>query len=136
MSVSDGVITWDDVLLVAEEERASSETDPSGFANISDRQKDFFIALANNVISFERYEELTYFARCYYVAHRAILSVTQAAGQGTVSSESIGGVSVSNTMPVNNPSADQGILETHFGRQYYDLKQIVKSRLKNRIFVG
>lgn len=123
-------ITWEDVLNTAILEASESELDPTGLNNFTDRQKEMIINEANRVVLFARWQDLTFDGRRYYATHKAMLAITIAAGQGTTSSENIGSVSVGMTMAVNNPTAEQGQLETHFGRQYYELKKIVMRRIQ------
>ncbi len=64
-----------------------------------------------------------------------MLAVTAAPGKGSHSGESIGTISVADTLAVNNPSALEGYLETHFGRQWFNLEQKTKSQF-DRFYVG
>ncbi len=135
MSKLDGVIAWADVENTAVLEYGESKFDPLGFANLTDAQKQLILDEAEEVILFSRWRTLAFDGRRYYAAHKGMLAVTAAAGQGTLGNESVGSVSVSNTMAVNNPGADQGILETHFGRQYDQLRNIAMQRnIRGRVY--
>lgn len=128
MSRANGIITWTEVENTAVLEFGESQFDPIGFANLTDAQKQLILDESFDVVIFEKWKTLCFDGRRYYCAHKAVLAVTPPAGQGTLAGENIGAVSTSNTMAVNNPSAEQGILETHFGRQYNQLRQTIKRR--------
>jgi len=128
------IITWQDVEATAVLEFAESEFDPAGLANIPTFSQELILDEANRVVKFFRWSENTYDGRRYYAAHKAMLAVTEAPGKGSHSGESIGSISVSDTLAVNNPDAMNGMLETHFGRQYHELEKIVNSQ-RERFFV-
>jgi hypothetical protein len=129
MPQNDGVIFWDDVLATAVLEAYESKLDPVGLENIPEKVRELILNESNLVVKFEIWGDYCFDGRRYYAAHKAALAVTPSAGQGTIGSESVGSVSVSSTLAVNNPSPQEGILETHFGRQYYQLQRIVVSQL-------
>lgn len=135
MSRADGIITWVDVENTAVLEYGESQFDPIGFANLTDAQKQLILDEAFDIVIFSRWNTLCFDGRRYYCAHKGMLAVTAAAGQGTTGSENIGSVSVSSTLAVNNPTAEQGFLETHFGRQYYNLRQtIIRRNQRGRVY--
>jgi hypothetical protein len=136
MSTADGLIVWDDVLRVAKYEAQDSGIDPNVISNFPESDREWFIQEAYNFVSAVRHGFVyAYYMRVYYTAHKAVLSLTPAAGKGTTGSESIGGVSVTNTLAVNNPTAEQGVLETHFGRQYHTWREKSKKTF-NKFYTG
>lgn len=66
--------------------------------------------------------------RTYWAAHIAVQSTIESAGEGANTSENIGSVSSSNNQSVNNPSAKEGDLETHYGRTYFNYRQKLRGR--------
>lgn len=140
MTEAESQITWEDVMDTAviafrDAGITGDEFSPTELDNLTDRQKQLILNETNRVVLYSRWKDLTFDGRRYYSAHKAILLYTPSAGQGTTSNESVGSVSVSMTMPVNNPSAEQGILETHLGRQYDQLLRRVTNRIqKVRIY--
>ena len=129
------VVTWEHVKLTAVLEQAVSEFDPSGLANIPKASQDLILDEANREVLFFRWNQRTFDGRRYYATHKAMLAVTAAPGKGSHSGESIGSISVSDTLAVNNPTALEGMLETHFGRQWFELQKKVFSQ-QNRFFVA
>lgn len=103
-------IVWDDVLATAK--------------SIKDKLALFTVAEQNIIIEEaechvpETYGKLTKTLRRYWAAHIAEQSTLESAGEGAFTGESIGSVSSSKNQPVNNPQADQGQLETTYGRTY------------------
>jgi S-adenosylmethionine hydrolase len=138
MSIADGVITWQDVLdtAILEADQESPSFDPYSLQNFTENQQLMILDLASKKVLIARWTDLTFHGRRYYATHKAMLAITPAAGEGTTGSESIGGVSVSKTLAVNNPSAEQGILETHFGRQYWELFTENIMTRQRKVFVG
>ncbi len=123
---AESIVTWEDIKLTAFLEHAVSEFNPAGLANIPIAAQDLILEEANREILYLRWAGRTFDGRRYYATHKAMLTVTGAAGKGSHSGESIGSISVSDTMAVNNPDAMNGMLETHFGRQWYELQKKVK----------
>ncbi len=124
---AESVIVWEDVKLTAYLEHEVSKFNPAGLANISEAAQAYILEEANDEVIYLRWgPKRTFHGRRYYAAHKAMLAVTGAAGKGSHSGESIGSISVSDTMAVNNPDAMNGMLETHFGRQWYELQKKVK----------
>lgn len=132
---AESIVTWKDVEATAVLEFAASEFDPSGISNIPPVAQEIILDEANEDILFFRFGRFTYNARRYWATHKAMLAVTEAPGKGSHSGESIGSISVSDTLAVNNPTAEQGVLETHFGRQYWDQMKKADSQ-RARVHVG
>ncbi len=109
-------ITWEDVKNTAQD--IADELD-----EFTSAQEKLVLDESTRRVPENRFNTDTFDARRYYASHLASLMITNSAGQGTVSSESIGGVSVGMTMPVNNPDAKSTILETQYGRNYYRIMQ-------------
>jgi len=138
MTILNGEIVWQDVLdtAILEADQESLSFDPYSLQNFNDNQKTMILHLAEQKCFFVRWGILTFHGRRFYAAHKAALAITPASGEGTTGSESVGNISISKTMPVNNPSAEQGILETHFGRQYYELLTENVNKRQRKFFVG
>lgn len=64
----------------------------------------------------------------YWAAHVAAQTFVLPAGEGAETTENIGSVSAARNQPVNNPHADQGHLETVYGRQYQYYLDVFKKR--------
>ena len=77
------------------------------------------------------YGDWTPIMRRYYAAHIAVQSTLESAGEGAYTTENIGSISANKNQPVNNPQADQPLLETTYGRHYWQYLQDYKKR-----FVG
>jgi hypothetical protein len=118
-------ITWEDVLNTALGERDSME----GF---TPPQQELILSEATARVPSVRFGAMTFHARRYLAAHMAAMMTQVSAGQGTIASTSIGGISTSSTMPVNNPTAEQNLLSTVYGRQYYEIR---KSKVRG-FYVG
>ena len=129
------IVTWEDVKNTAIFEMVVSKFDPGGLANIPEASQDLILEEANREVKFFRWKGRTFDGRRYYATHKAMLAVTAAPGKGSHSGESIGSISVADTLAVNNPSAKEGMLETHFGRQWFELQKKVFSQ-QNRFFVA
>ncbi len=99
--------TWDDVLLVSK-----NAPDVAKFTKTSDR--NFFLNQAGRRFKDNQYDEFTAEIQAYAAAHFAQMAQTEPAGLGPKSSESIGGISASFTLPVLNTDEHWG--ETIFGR--------------------
>ena len=113
-------ITWQDVL-----DTAKDEVDVLSAFTASQQQM-----ILDETYCFvpETYGDWTPIMRRYFAAHIAVQSTLESAGEGAYTTESIGGVSASKNQPVNNPAADQPILETIYGRQYWHMLQEYKKR--------
>lgn len=136
MSVSDGLIVWKDVLRVAKLEANKSKLDPIGLENFTTEDQDWFIQQSYDVVVLENWNlPYAYYGRVYYAAYAAFMSITPGAGEGAVTSESIGNVSIGRNQSTNNPSADEADRENHFGRQYFLWKEKALANLP-RVFVG
>lgn len=129
------IVVWKDVEITAVLEIAVSEFDPAGLANIPEASQAVILEEANEEVLFFRWGKRTYDGRRYYATHKAMLAVTAAPGKGSHSGESIGSISVSDTLAVNNPSALEGMLETHFGRQWFELRKKALSQF-DRFYVN
>jgi hypothetical protein len=112
------VITWDTVLDTAIIERDTLEL-------FTTSQQNLILNQVNLQIQESFFYDFTFDARRYLAAHLAIIAVGPAAGEGTVSQQSIGSISIGTTMPVNNPTPDQTTLSTAYGREYNEIyKQV------------
>jgi hypothetical protein len=109
-------ITWEHVLATAKAESDRLE-------QFSQFERELVIDHVNLMVSDNDYQSEAYAleVRRYLAAHIAVLAVTRAAGEGSLGSESIGGVSRSLTMAVNNPTAQENTLSTQYGRMYWEL---------------
>jgi hypothetical protein len=132
---AESIIVWDDIINTAVLEAAVSKFNPAGLSNVSEASQELILEEANREVLYFRWQARTFDGRRYYATHKAMLAVTGAAGKGSHSGESIGSISVSDTMAVNNPDAKDGQLETHFGRQYHELRKKAYSQL-TRAYVG
>ncbi len=108
MALLDSVeASWDNVLLVSQ-----NAPDIAKFTKTSDRE--FFLNMAGRRFKSEQYDDFTLEIQAYAAAHYAQMAQTEPAGLGPKSSESIGGISASFTLPVLNTNEHWG--ETIFGR--------------------
>lgn len=105
---------WDDVLRISK-----NAPDIAKFTKTSDRE--FFLNRAGRRFKTNQYAEFTSELQTYATAHYAQMAQTEPAGLGPNSSESIGGIQVSKTLPVLNTDEIWG--ETIFGRE---VKKIIK----------
>lgn len=103
-------ITWAHVLATAKSIRDK-------LADFTVEEQEIIIDEANCHVP-ETYGKLTKTLRRYWAAHIAEQSTLESAGEGAFTTESIGGVSSSKNQPVNNPQANEGHLETTYGRMY------------------
>lgn len=99
--------TWDTVLIIA-------QGAPDIIAIIDVAHQDFFLAQASRRFTIDQYGDFAEEIQAHAAAHYAQMAQTDPAGKGPISSESVGGVSVSYTLPVNNTPETYG--ETQFGR--------------------
>lgn len=99
--------SWADVLRVSK-----NAPDVAKFTTTSDRE--FFLNAAGRRFKEDQYEDFTLEIQAYATAHYAQMAQTEPAGLGPKSSESIGGISASLTLPVLNTNEHWG--ETIFGR--------------------
>ncbi|MCK4959234.1 MAG: DUF4054 domain-containing protein [Planctomycetes bacterium] len=99
--------TWTDVLRVSR-----NAPDIALFTETIDRE--FFLNMAGRRFKEDQYDEFRLEIQAYATAHFAQMAFTEAAGLGPKSSESIGGISASFTLPVLNTDEHWG--ETIFGR--------------------
>lgn len=114
-------ISWDDVLDTALDLQAEL-----GLLTVS--QQNLILDMVHRRVPENRFLEDTFDARRYYAAHFAALALTPAAGEGTNANQSIGSVSRGVTLAVNNPTPDKSILETQYGRSYWEF---VKNNCEN-----
>lgn len=112
-------ITFDDVLNVAVKEDKKLET-------LTQQQRDFCLTFASKIVHVEQYGDLTDEAQTYLAGHYAMKMVTRSAGEGSISSESLGEISRTVTMEVNNPTAKEGLLTTIYGRQFYEIRDTMQ----------
>jgi len=81
------------------------------------------LALADQIIKDTYFGTLTKDAQTYYVAHILALAATEAGGRGPLSSESIGGVTQSFTLPYLNQRTV--IASTQYGLMFLELRNHV-----------
>lgn len=112
--------TWADVLRVA---RASTEV--VAITDVDDQE--FFLNSAGRRFTRVYYKDFTVEIQANAAAHLAQMSKTKPAGLGPASSESIGGVSRSNTLPANNTDESWG--ETIYGRAVKKLMAIMRPNI-------
>ena len=111
-------ITWDDVMNTAVDIA-------DDLAELTLAQQDLILNLVNARITKSRYitDIDTFTARRFLAAHAATKAITPPAGEGTRSSETIGSISTGVTLAVNNPTPQNGILETQYGRDFWSWMQ-------------
>lgn len=80
-------------------------------------------AFADKLITEARYGSLTEEAQTYFIAHILSLATTNAGGQGPISSESIGGVTQSFTLPYLNRTTV--IASTQYGLMFLEIRENV-----------
>lgn len=107
-------LTWQDVINTAPNEAAQLELFTIG-------QQNKIITRVEAMAKAELFYEDLQLAQELLAAHFATSALGEAAGRGSLSSENIGGVSVSYTMPVNNPTPNKPWLSTWYGREYNQL---------------
>lgn len=81
------------------------------------------MALADQMVSADRFLGYTKTAQIYLIAHILSLAHTEAGGKGPLSSESIGGVSQSFTLPYLNRKTV--IASTQYGLMFLELRDKV-----------
>ena len=81
------------------------------------------LALAEKMVTIARYGTFAKDAQIYFTAHILSLAVTGAGGQGPLSSETIGGVSQSFTLPYLNLKTV--IASTQYGVMFLELRDSV-----------
>lgn len=81
------------------------------------------LALAEKNITEERFGAQAFDAQTYFVAHILALAATEAGGKGPLSTESIGGVSQSFTLPYLNQHTV--IASTQYGLMYLEIRDNV-----------
>lgn len=79
------------------------------------------MALADKIIKDTHYGTYTKEAQTYYVAHLLSLATTEAGGRGPLSSETIGGVTQSWTLPYLNQQTV--IASTQYGLMFLELRK-------------
>ena len=82
------------------------------------------LSLADQMVKDTHFGALTKDAQTYYVAHILALAFTEAGGKGPLSSESIGGVTQSFTLPYLNQHTV--IASTQYGLMFLELRNQVK----------
>lgn len=80
-------------------------------------------ALVDKLVSAGKFGTLTEEAQTYYAAHLLSLAGTAAGGQGPVSSESIGGITTSFTLPYLNQKSV--VASTQYGLYYIELRNSI-----------
>jgi hypothetical protein len=122
------LITWDDVEAVAKAVGADLATIPAPEQGDIMEQSAVYadvsiLTFCGGFIRFAGETAHLVFVKAMQAnraAHLAANRFVLAAGEGADTTESIGGVSSSRNQPVNNPQADQGFLETIYGRTFQD----------------
>ncbi len=115
---------WAQVLLVS---RASVVTCTFTVAS----EQEFFLNAAARRFRRIEYGDCTAEIQAYAAAHFAQMAGTEAAGEGPPSSETIGGVSIGRTLPVNNTDETWG--ETIYGRA---VKKLMRSKAPTMLVVN
>ncbi len=110
--------TLDDVKAVAQASEDIQKLVSSDLAVIN------AFAFADKVITEPRYGTQEKEAQIYFIAHILSLATTNAGGQGPISSESIGGVTQSFTLPYLNQRTV--IASTQYGLMYLEIRNNVK----------
>jgi hypothetical protein len=114
--MTDYSISWEDVLMTARKERENFEV-------YSSAEQSMVIEEVEARVSENNFGTMTKVARRLLGAHIAAMMDQVSAGRGTDSSESVGSVSGTATMLVNNPTAEQNLLSTVYGRQFYEIRK-------------
>jgi hypothetical protein len=121
-------ITWDEVKDTAKDIADELEL-------FTTAQRDLVLEEAYCKVPEDVYSETTTrILRRFWAAHVAANSLLDPAGEGALTSESIGSVSSNRNQPVNNPQADQYWGETLYGRAYHNKIADIKKR--NQIDFG
>ncbi len=81
------------------------------------------MSLVDQIVKDTRFGNLTKQAQTYFAAHILALATTEAGGRGPLSSETIGGVSQSFTLPYLNQRTV--IASTQYGVMYLELRDHV-----------
>jgi len=117
-------IFWVDVLAVVKDVEANAE-----LAAFSVPDQDVILEETECYVP-ETYGKLTKVLRRYWAAHVAVQTIIEPAGEGANTNESIGTVNAGRNQAVNNPQADEGGLETVYGRTFHVLRDnFVKTRI-------
>lgn len=88
--------------------------------NLSDVAVKYAFDFAEKIVSTARYGSQAKEAQTYFIAHVLALSTTNAGGQGPISSESIGGVTQSFTLPYLNQRTV--IASTQYGLMFLEIR--------------
>lgn len=88
-----------------------------------DTAVEVVFALVDKLVKIGKFGTLTEEAQMYYAAHLLSLAHTAAGGQGPVSSESIGGITTSFTLPYLNQHTV--IASTQYGLYFLELRNSV-----------
>ena len=117
-------IIWDDVLAVVKDEDANAV-----LAAFSVPEQDVILEETECYVP-ETYGKLTKTLRRYWAAHIAVQTVVEPAGEGSNTNENIGSVNAGRNQAVNNPQADEGHLETVYGRTFNEYRtNFMKTRI-------
>jgi len=97
----------------------------AGDENIPDLVEDSPVvvntfALVDKLVSVGKFGTFTEEAQTYYAAHLLSLAFTEAGGRGPLSSESIGGITTSYTLPYLNQQSV--IASTQYGLYFIELR--------------
>jgi len=110
------------VLTTLKEIKAIAQGDDN-FAGLQDADTAVQLALASadNFVSVGKFGKFAKDAQTYIAAHLLSLSFTEPGGRGPLSSESVGDVSVSYTLPYLNQTSVLG--STQYGLMYMELQK-------------
>lgn len=112
------------VLATLEDVKAVTRGSPDVQAlHVSDIAVINAFAFADKLITAERYGTQEKEAQIYFVAHILSLATTNAGGQGPISSESIGGVTQSFTLPYLNRKTV--LASTQYGLMFIEIRENV-----------
>jgi len=107
-------ITWDDV-------KAQAKAIAAQLALFTPTEQEIVLVEAYMRVPDIYGCPLTKILRGLYAAHIASQQMSEVAGEGALTSETIGTVSFNKNQPVNNPQAHEELYETIYGRRYSHL---------------
>lgn len=101
------------------------------FSELSEDIFNMFLTAANAIINISDYEELWFFAMCFFIAHHVKMyerEKTLGEAAGVIASKSVGSVSVSyDTGGILGEFEGWGIFkETEYGRQFLTIARTAK----------
>ena len=136
--MADVLITWPEVVAIANAVKDELEDIPVATQNELMEQAAAYthVKVIVSCSGFKRFigqPEHDVFIKAmqmYRAAHLGANVDVDPAGEGAQTGENIGSVSLSRNQAVNNPQADQGFLETIYGRNFHDYLETYKNALK------